>query len=378
MLWCITLNATEHAKTSMTIWTPMTSVALNGKILTPHSPSYMFIPRDEALEAEYRRFAAIPEVFPINSVGIVTARDHLTIRWSEQEAWNIVRAFSQMDPELARQGYELGKDAQDWKVELARKDLLNSGPSRKNVAPILYRPFDVRHTYYTGRSRGFICRPRAEVMRHMLYGKNLALMTPKRVEHVGSWQHTFISDTITGHVAVSLKTIDYIFPLYLYPTPDPNDLFAQLEPTERQPNLTPNLIATLEEAHGSEPSPEEIFYYIYAILYSPTYREKYAEFLRSDFPRVPFTADRALFTQLAAFGKRLADLHLLTSSELDPPACRFEGEGDAMVAQTKTLGFSLRSQMNAACISTKLSISALSLQMFTNIASAAIKCATSG
>ena len=309
------------------------------KNINPHSPSYMFIPRDEALEAEYRRFAAIPEVFPINSVGIVTARDHLTIRWSEQEAWNIVRAFSQMDPELARQGYELGKDAQDWKVELARKDLLNSGPSRKNVAPILYRPFDVRHTYYTGRSRGFICRPRAEVMRHMLYGKNLALMTPKRVEHVGSWQHTFISDTITGHVAVSLKTIDYIFPLYLYPTPDPNDLFAQLEPTERQPNLNPNLIATLEEAHGSEPSPEEIFYYIYAILYSPTYREKYAEFLRSDFPRVPFTADRALFTQLAAFGKRLADLHLLTSSELDPPACRFEGAGDSVVMRTKAQGF---------------------------------------
>ena len=187
------------------------------KNINPHSPFYMFIPRDEALEAEYRRFAAIPEVFPINSVGIVTARDHLTIRWSEQEAWNIVRAFSQMDPELARQGYELGKDTRDWKVTMAQKDLLDSGPKRENVVPILYRPFDVRHTHYTGRSRGFICMPRQEVMRHMLYGKNLALMTPKRVEHVGSWQHTFISDTITGHVAVSLKTIDYIFPLYLYP-----------------------------------------------------------------------------------------------------------------------------------------------------------------
>ena len=85
--------------------------------------------------------------------------------------------------------------------------------------------------------------------------------------------------------------------------------------------------------------PKKILYYIYAILHAPTYREKYAEFLRSDFPRVPFIADRELFTQLAAFGKRLADLHLLTSPELDPPACRFEGEGDAMVAQTKTLGF---------------------------------------
>lgn len=307
--------------------------------INPRSPFYMFIPRDDAREAEYRRFPSVSDIFPINSVGIVTARDHLTIRWSEQEAWDTVRAFSGMDPELARQAYQLGKDAQDWKVEWAQKDLLNSGPSHEKIVPVSYRPFDTRHTYYTGRSRGFICRPRSEVMQHLLAGENLALMTPKRVEHVGSWQHAFISDTISGHVTVSLKTIDYIFPLYIYPTADRDDLFAQLEPTERQPNLNPNLVVALEKAHGSESSPEEILHYIYAILHASTYREKYTEFLRSDFPRVPFIADRELFTQLAAFGKRLTELHLLTSSELDPPACRFEGEGDAMVARTKAQGF---------------------------------------
>lgn len=309
------------------------------KQITPRSPFYIFIPRDDALEAEYLRFVSVPEIFTVNSVGIVTARDRLTIRWSEQEAWDTVRAFSRMDEELARQAYELGKDARDWKVTLAQQDLLSSGPTRENVVPILYRPFDVRHTYYTGRSRGFLCMPRSEVMQHMLAGENLALMTPKRVEHVGSWQHAFISDTISGHVAVSLKTIDYIFPLYIYPTADRNDLFAQLEPTERQPNLNPNLIAALESVHGSEPSPEAIFHYIYAILHAPTYREKYAESLRIDFPRVPFIADKSLFTKIASLGKRLSDLHLLTSSELDPPVCRFEGEGDAMVARTKTQGF---------------------------------------
>ena len=307
--------------------------------INPHSPFYMFIPRDDARETEYRRFPSVSDIFPINSVGIVTARDRLTIRWSEQEAWDTVRAFSGMDPELARQAYQLGKDAQDWKIEWAQRDLLNSGPSREKIVPVSYRPFDTRYTYYTGRSRGFICRPRSEVMQHMLAGENLALMTPKRVEHVGSWQHAFISNTISGHVTVSLKTIDYIFPLYIYPTADRDDLFAQLEPTERQPNLNPNLFASLEKAHGSEPSPEEILHYIYAILHAPTYREKYTEFLRSDFPRVPFIADRELFTQLAAFGKRLAELHLLTSSELDPPACRFEGEGDSIVMRTKAQGF---------------------------------------
>ena len=315
------------------------------KQITPRSPFYMFIPRDDALEAEYLRFVSVPEIFPVNSVGIVTARDRLTIRWSEQEAWDIVRAFSQMDEELARQAYELGKDTRDWKVTLAQKDLLSSGPTRENVVPILYRPFDVRHTYYTGWSRGFSSTPRHEVMRHMLAGENLALITPKQhKDEFGALATRFIGD----RKSVAAYDVNYYFPLYLYPAADRDDLFAQIESTERQPNLNPNLIAALENAHGSEPSPEAIFHYIYAILHAPTYREKYAEFLRSDFPRVPFTADKSLFTKIASLGKRLSDLHLLTSSELNPPACRFEGEGDAMVARTKAQGF--RYDSDECCI----------------------------
>ncbi len=307
--------------------------------INPTSPFYLFAPRNDALEAKYRRFTSIPEVFPINSVGIVTARDRLTICWSEQEAWDTVRIFSHMDPELARQAYQLGDDAQDWKVKTAQKDLLDPSLTREKVVPILYRPFDVRHTYYTGRSQGFICRPRSGVMRHMLAGENLALMVPKRVEHVGTWKHAFATTDISEHVAVSLKTIDYHFPLYLYPTNDGGDLFAHHEASERQPNLNSELVAALTVAHGRTPSPEEIFHYIYAILYAPSYREKYAEFLRIDFPRVPFTKDLKLFTRLAVFGKRLADLHLLKLPELDPPTCRFEGQGDSVVARTKAQGF---------------------------------------
>ena len=308
--------------------------------ITPNSPFYIFIPRNEALEAEYRLFTAIPEIFPINSVGIVTARDHLTICWSKEEVWNTVRTFSEMKPELARHGYELRKDTRDWQVTMAQKDLLDSGPKRENVVPILYRPFDVRHTYYTGRSRGFICRPRPEVMQHMLAGENLALCIGRQGQVVGAgeWNLIYCSQSIEDF-NLFYRGGNVNFPLYRYPTADRNDLFAQLEPTKRQPNLKPNLIAALNESHGSKPLPEEIFYYIYAILYAPTYREKYAEFLRSDFPRIPFTANRELFAQLAAFGKRLTDLHLLTSPELDPSTCHFEGVGDAMVAQTKALGF---------------------------------------
>ena len=308
--------------------------------INPTSPFYLFAPRDDALEAKYRRFTSIPNVFPVNSVGIVTARDRLTIHWSEQDAWDTVRAFSGMEPELARQGYELGNDARDWKVTMAQEDLLASGPTREKVVPILYRPFDMRHTYYTGRSRGFICMPRSEVMQNMLAGENLALCIGRQghVVGAGEWNLIYCSQTIEDF-NLFYRGGNVNFPLYLYPAADRDDLFAHHEASEQQPNLNPKLVETLTEAHGQAPSPEEIFHYIYAILHAPTYRDKYAEFLRTDFPRVPFAGDRKLFAALAALGTRLADLHLLTSPELDPPTCRFEGQGDAVVARTKAQGF---------------------------------------
>ncbi|NPV75448.1 MAG: N-6 DNA methylase [Anaerolineae bacterium] len=299
----------------------------------PRPGFYLFVPRDEAELERYNAFPRVTDIFEKYSVGIVTARDSLTIHRAPQQVWTTALNFSQLEPELARQAYGLGKDARDWKVTLAQQDLRDSGPDWDKVVPILYRPFDVRYTYYTGRSRGFLCMPRPEVMRHMLAGENLALVTPRRMEYVGEWQHVFISKAVSEHVAVSLKTIDYHFPLYLYPQARQVDLFSALEPQQRQPNLHPQLLAALANAFGGPPAPEQIFYYIYAVLYAPAYREKYAHFLRSDFPRVPFTRDAALFDELATLGKKLADLHLLNSLDLDPPACRFEGTEDNRVVK---------------------------------------------
>lgn len=319
--------------------------------IQPQTPFYLFVPQDTALSASYNTFVSVPDLFPVNSVGIVTARDRLTIGWSPEEVWQRVTVFARMAPELAREGYRLGPDARDWKVTLAQQDLRDSGPDRDKVAPILYRPFDVRYTYYTGRSRGFVCMPRPEVMHHMLAGENLALMMPRRVEHVGSWQHAFACDQISEHVAVSLKTIDYHFSLYLYPEADRRDLFSLGEPAERRPNLNPQIVAALAAAHGREPTPEAIFGYVYAVLYAPTYRAKYAEFLRLDFPRIPLAANREVFDALAALGSRLVGLHLLRSPELDPPLARFEGAGDGRVARGKGVRYDADTQrvyINAA------------------------------
>ena len=293
------------------------------------SPFYLFMPRDETLEAEYRQFISIPDLFPVNSVGVVTARDGLTIRWSEEEVWDTVRTFSQLDAERARQEYQLGKDAQDWKVTMAQQDLLDSGPTREKVAPILYRPFDVRHTYYTGQSRGFICRPRSEVMRHMLAGENLALITPKI--HKGEFG-ALATQFIGAHKSVAAYDINYYFPLYLYPGVGKaaGSLFSRWSKGKggRTPNLESGFVDQLEavtelrfvsDGRGElryTLGPEDILAWIYAVLHSPGYRGRYEAQLRLDFPRVPLPGSVDLFRELAEAGHDLLDLHLLESPKL--------------------------------------------------------------
>ena len=131
-----------------------------------------------------------------------------------------------------------------------------------------------------------------------------------------------------------------MFPLYLYPNNDRHDLFAHHEISERRPNLNQKVVGALAAAYGRDSTPEEIFYYVYAVLYALSYREKYVEFLRMDFPRIPFSADREIFRAMAALGERLTALHLLKSPDLDPPSARFDGDGDGKVAKSKSQGFS--------------------------------------
>ena len=107
----------------------------------------------------------------------------------------------------------------------------------------------------------------------------------------------------------------FIFPLYLYSDPDKQDLFSHLEEFKgKQPNISPKVFSALSKSYKSDPTPEEIFHYIYAILYANEYRTKYAEFLKIDFPRVPFTINPKLFRKMEEYGKQLVDLHLLESS----------------------------------------------------------------
>jgi predicted helicase len=241
--------------------------------------------------------------------------------------WTTVLNFISLDPEIARQAYQLGDDALDWKVKLAQEDLKKSGPTKQDIVPILYRPFDIRFTYYTGNSKGFHCRPREEVMRYMLQ-ENIALITPRQFKEQSG---AFATTNIAGHKTVSAFDINYFFPLYTHPQTSRHDLFSQNDPGKRVSNLAPKLIEALKSAFKRKPSPEQIFHYIYALLYSNAYRKKYAEFLKADFPRVPFTKDQSLFYKLAEKGEELVELHLLKSKKLAKPIAKCEGSGDLRV-----------------------------------------------
>jgi hypothetical protein len=308
--------------------------------LQPHSPYYLFSPQVVDLQAEYERGWPVNEIFPVNSVGIVTARDKLTIRWSPEEVWETVQDFASLPPEVARERYNLGRDVQDWQVPLAQVDLKKSGPDRQKVVPILYRPFDTRFTYYTGHSRGFICRPRSEVMGHILSGENFGLCTSRGTEISGGWEHIFCSKTVIQHHTVSLKEVNYLFPLYLYPQ-------GMFQGDGKAPNLSPGFIEVLsgklglifaQEGQGDLEStigPEDVFYYVYAVFHAPEYRGRYAELLKVDFPRLPLTGNKALFSALVGKGAELAVLHLMEAPALDSLITSFPVPGSQVVEEVR-------------------------------------------
>jgi len=315
------------------------------KKIMPESPYYFFTRKDVEHINDYLAWKRIDGIFAVNSVGIVTARDKLTIKWTEQELWNTILNFSKLDSEIARKAYHLGEDAREWKVRFAQKDLKESGLDRKKIVPLLYRPFDIRYTYYSGRSRGFICRPRPEVMENML-NKNLAIALCRQVKASNDWRHCLISDKIIESSFVSNNTseITYLYPLFIYqakenPRRKNTTIMMVFDEHAKYYICRPNIDAKFyEELHKSlkkKPTPEQIFYYIYAVLYSNIYRTKYAEFLKIDFPRVPFTSDHNLFIELSKLGHQLADLHLLKSKQLDTTISKFPIGDSNKVAKPK-------------------------------------------
>jgi len=149
------------------------------------------------------------------------------------------------------------------------------------------------------------------------------------------WNIVFCSDSIEDF-NLFYRGGNVNFPIYIYADTNKKDLFSHKKDAEGKiPNIDPKIIRALAEGYEKKPAPEEIFYYIYAVLYSNIYRKKYAEFLKIDFPRVPFTKNYKLFYQMAEYGNKLVELHLLKAKGLESPGAKFRGKGEHEVGKVR-------------------------------------------
>jgi hypothetical protein len=285
--------------------------------LEPNAPHYLFIPQDTKRLNEYERGWKVTEMMPINGWGIATRKDYLLVDFEKGALVRRFRAILSLPAEEAIDRFGI-KKAPHWDFAKARIHL--SGDPSSSVKPVLFRPFDIRYIYY---EKAMIERGdhRYDLMQHM-FDPNLALITVRRIEGGGAFTHFFTTDRISVLHSTSAKEGNFVFPLYLHPygkLPD-EDLF--MHENGRRPNLSAEFVKQFCERldckfvpdgfgrpSKREIGPECIFNYAYAVFHSPAYRERYGEFLRADFPRLPLTSDWDLFGELAGLGSLLVGLH---------------------------------------------------------------------
>jgi len=340
-------------------------------VITPQAQQYYLVNHDQTMAAEYERYLPITSIMPINSVGLYTARDEFVIQIERDEILPLLREFISITPENARNRFGLGPDSEDWKVHLAQTDVRESGPNQTHVCRISYRPFDDRATYYTGVSRGLMCRPRGEIMQHMISTPNLALCFMRRSREQVVTNFWVATGLIDKTILSSADNASFA-PLYLN-RGNGNisvnfsggflDLLGQRigvtmsspsrVATHGEPKNDADLILTLgmfDEFHGLfranpkgdpaecleapeqrlEVSPVDVLAYIYAIFYSRIYRTRYSELLKNDFPRVPVTSNTSLFSALVSCGQKILNLHT-TLANATNPAARLSPTGTSSV-----------------------------------------------
>ncbi|MBF0228547.1 MAG: N-6 DNA methylase [Desulfamplus sp.] len=311
------------------------------------APNYFLVSKDFDLQEIYDKGIRLEELFTSNNVGIVTARDNFTIHNSKIELQKTIEEFLTLDDETARVRFHLGKDVRDWQVNFAKKDLQKNYPNKGAVVNINYRPFDVRWTFYTGNSKGFHCYPRTEIMKHFIKG-NVGI-----VYKLGNSEEQSASAMVTNTIIdfrswsrPGMQGGDYVAPLYLYPDASGQQTIDQA--IQRTPNLNLEIIKQISKKLSLAFTPEkettentfapiDILDYVYAVLHSPTYREKYKEFLKIDFPRVPYPENKEIFWQLVKLGGELRTIHLLENPIVEEYITTYPIDGTNIVEKPQYL-----------------------------------------
>jgi predicted helicase len=280
------------------------------------APNYFFVSKNFNEQKNYEEGFKVNEIFEINNVGIVTSKDAILINENKSSLLKNVEDYYKIEGNI------------------------------KHIKPISYRPFDNKLIYY---DTNLIERAREKVMKHFFHGNNIGLVIARQC--VGNWQYIFISNLIgefnlTG-TAGRYGSGNY-FPLYLYP--ETTTQISTEEPAKRVPNLNSTIVDTIAKAidgcfvweknattpnpsKGGEFAPIDVLDYIYAVLHSPTYREKYKEFLKIDFPRVPYPKDATTFENLVTLGRQLREIHLLESPVVENYITQYPIDGDNVVAK---------------------------------------------
>lgn len=287
--------------------------------LDPVTPHYLFVPQDTKRLKEYESSWKMTDIMPVNVLGFQSHRDQFALaltRVEMRERMVTFRGVIHSDAQIK----ELLKvaDSGSWSVGKARAKIRADKDWEQAILPIDYRPFDVRWCYYNSVA---VDRPRPELVAHVARQENLCFSLMRQTKAI-TWQHAFAGLSPASAVFLEIKDGSTVFPLYLYPNgklPE-GDLFAH--DNGRRPNFSAEFIKEfceklevkfvpdgLGRPGKREVGPELIFHYAYAVFHSPTYRERYAEFLRADFPRLPLTGNWELFRALADFGQRLVNLH---------------------------------------------------------------------
>ena len=271
------------------------------KKIKPASPFYLFAPWNGKKFKEYDRHWRVTDIFRAHSTGVKTHRDEFAFAFDRETI--LARLADMTNDKLSDEAFQRkynARETRDWKLAAARRKIRECENVGEHVRLCACRPFDSRWCFHGYETMDL---PRLEVMRHMLAGDNFGLTTVRQVAEK-EFNHAMISDKITDtRMTLSNRGAAYLFPLYRFD--------EEIGGIVRRENFNSKFRRWIDDLYGKKHAPEKILGCIYALLHSPDYRRDYGEFLRMDFPRIPFPASDKEFLRLANIGGELMDAHLL-------------------------------------------------------------------
>jgi len=318
------------------------------------SPNYFFKPKNFEEKIVWERGFHLLELFKETSLGVLSKNDDITIDIEQSKLKERIIDLTTLTESEVKTKYQIKNNSRDWILAKAIQDLKEHYHD-DNYKSITYRPFDTRWTFFTGKSRGFFAYSQNRVMRNLKVLSNLALISGRQGQAVGSmqWNLSFISNSISDQ-NIYYRGGGSVFPLYIYPITNENVQQTIEQTFVRTPNFNFKIIDQIanslsltftdeKEAIGNIFAPIDLLDYIYAVLHSPAYRERYKEFLKIDFPRVPYPTDKDNFWRLVKLGGELRQLHLLESPKVKQYITQYPEDGTNMVGKVR---FELQPETN--------------------------------